>query len=340
MPSSEAPARELREADGVLGAVPLESAEIVVPKVARRSSPRLANVERLRLIAMYEIVAFHVSEHRLPIIAGLGLPIFLLLNNAFNCTLAARMGTLAFLRTKVSRLFVPWVLWDLIYAGVLVLERLRHGEPLLDGFSLRMLVGGTYDHLWFVPFSLAGALLIAWLQERTKQHSHALVLGLSFGVGCALAIGNAWLVGAHEIEWPVLQWLFALPAVPFGVALGRAVIAANRTLLVRLAGVALGLALVCLGLGLFVEVPHMVRRYAVSMAIVGLGFLWPGQMDPVSQRLAPLLFGVYLCHPLLVRIYQAAHLPEPGTALFAAIIFGAAALFVVLLRRGPLRTLV
>ena len=44
-----------------------------------RSSPRLANVERLRLVAMYEIVAFHVSEHRLPIVAGLGLPVFLLL---------------------------------------------------------------------------------------------------------------------------------------------------------------------------------------------------------------------------------------------------------------------
>jgi hypothetical protein len=61
-----------------------------------RSSARLANVERLRLLAMFEIVAFHVSEQRLPVLAGLGLPVFLLLNNAFNCTLAERMGTRAF----------------------------------------------------------------------------------------------------------------------------------------------------------------------------------------------------------------------------------------------------
>jgi len=76
------------------------------------------------------------------------------------------------------------------------------------------------------------------------------------------------------------------------------------------------------------------------MAIVGLAFVWPGKMDPVSQRVAPLLFGVYLSHPLLVRIYQAAHLPELGTALFAAIVFCAAALLVVVFRRGPLRHLV
>ena len=36
----------------------------------RRVSPRLANVERLRLVAMYEIVAFHVSEQRLPVVAA------------------------------------------------------------------------------------------------------------------------------------------------------------------------------------------------------------------------------------------------------------------------------
>src|SRR6187401_3024827 len=94
------------------------------------SAPRLANVERLRLVAMFEIVAFHVSEHRLPILAGLGLPVFLLLNNAFNTTLTERRGTSAFLNSKLSRLLVPWILWSLIYLSVLLLERWRHEEPL------------------------------------------------------------------------------------------------------------------------------------------------------------------------------------------------------------------
>src|SRR6188768_3405021 len=99
-----------------------------------RSSPRLANVERLRLVAMLEIVAFHASEQRLPIVAGLGLPVFLLLNNAFNCTLAERRGTKAFLDAKVSRLLVPWLVWSVVYGGLVVAERLRHHEPIADAF--------------------------------------------------------------------------------------------------------------------------------------------------------------------------------------------------------------
>ena len=87
----------------------------------RKSSERLANVERLRIVAMLEIVTFHVGEaigsgaHRLPVVAGLGLPVFLLLNNAFNCTLVERMGTRKFLDVKVSRLLLPWLIWSGVY---------------------------------------------------------------------------------------------------------------------------------------------------------------------------------------------------------------------------------
>src|SRR5215510_14800500 len=137
-----------------------------------RSSPRLANVERLRLVAMYEIVAFHVSEHRLPVVTGLGLPVFLLLNNVFNTTLAERMGTRAFLNTKVSRLLLPWVIWNVISLALLLAERLRHGETLTQGFSFMMVLGGTYEHLWFVPFALLGAVLLAGAQVLTSTVSN------------------------------------------------------------------------------------------------------------------------------------------------------------------------
>jgi len=303
------------------------------------SATRLANVERLRLVAMFEIVAFHVSEHRLPILAGLGLPVFLLLNNAFNCTLAERRGTRAFLDSKLSRLLVPWLLWSLIYLSVVLLERLRHDEPLTEGFSIWMLIGGTYVHLWFVPFALAGAVLIAWLQARTAHISAWVVTLASLLCGAALTVFNAWLLAPGAIQWPALQWLFALPALPFGFALGRAVLG-GRPILVRMAWFAGAAAALGLGLAFAGVVPEMVRRYGVALLLVSLAFLWPGRPEPVSQRLAPLLFGIYLSHPLLVRVYQAAHLPPLPEALFAALIFAAAAALVALLQRSPLRPLV
>jgi surface polysaccharide O-acyltransferase-like enzyme len=330
----------------MLEAKPLETVEYPVAvsgvATAERSmaTVRLANVERLRLIAMFEIVAFHVSERRLPIIAGLGLPTFLLLNNAFNCTLSERMGSAAFLRIKVSRLLMPWLVWSLVYGAVLVLERLRHGEPLGEAFSVWMIVGGTYDHLWFVPFALVGSLFVTWLQATTRQLPHRRVVFASLAAGSAVAGLVALILSTFSIDWPALQWLFALPSPVLGFAVGRAVLGADRKLMTQVSTFACIAALGCWALSTALTVPEEVTRYATSLGVLSLAFMWPGPADWMSQRLTPLLFGIYLTHPLILRAYQATHFPSPPVALFAALVFAAAALLVIGLRHTPLRRLV
>jgi len=322
------------------------AAEAAAPAPRREPSERLANVERLRIVAMLEIVTFHVGgavgsdDYRLPLVGGLGLPVFLLLNNAFNCTLTERMGTRAFLDLKVSRLVLPWLIWSGIYAGMVVAEKVRHEEPLADAFSPWMIIGGTYSHLWFVPFALFGSLLIAGLQARTKEVSHRLMAGLTLGLGCAVVLVAAWLLHVEEIQWPLLQWLFALPSPLLGFALGRVLMSRDRRLLRGLAALLSVVAVVTLAAALIWSVPEMDRRYAVSMALVGLFFLLPGKADALSRRLTPLLFGMYLIHPLLVRVYQGAHLPGVPVALLGVLVFLSAALLVELLRRSPLKRLV
>jgi surface polysaccharide O-acyltransferase-like enzyme len=318
--------------------LPLAGSAAIVER--RTAAVRLANVERLRLIAMFEIVAFHVSEQRLPIIAGLGLPTFLLLNNAFNCTLSERMGSAAFLRIKVSRLLMPWLVWSVVYGAVLVLERLRHDEPLVEGFSAWMIIGGTYDHLWFVPFALFGGVLVAWLQATTRQLPDRAVVLASLMTGSSLAALVAFIFSSFSIDWPALQWLFALPSPVLGFAVGRAVLGGDRKLIAQTATLACIAALGCWALSTGLTVPEVVTRYATSLGVLGLAFMWPGQADGVSQRLTPLLFGIYLVHPLILRMYLASHLPIPPVTPFAALVFVAAALVVVGLRRTPLRRLV
>lgn len=333
-----------REGVSTHGAPVDTASPVPLPEAAvaerRSGSQRLANVERLRLVAMFEIVAFHVSEHRLPIIAGLGLPSFLLLNNAFNCTLSARMGTRAFLRTKVSKLLLPWLVWSALYALVIVLEKLRHHESVTEAFSPWMLVGGTYIHLWFVPFALAGGLFAAGLQARTKQASAGLMTIVMLSFGGALLAGCAWLIGHRQVEWPALQWLFALPSPLLGFALGRTILAADRKLLLAVVVGTSLLAVACQALASYADVPSMVTRYATSLALVALAFLWPGRPDRFSQRLTPLLFGIYLTHPLIVRTYMALHLPSLGVFPLALLVFFGSVLLVVALRRTPLRSLV
>jgi len=174
-----------------------------------RSAERLANVERLRIVAMLEIVTFHVGgaldtdDYRLPVVAGLGLPVFLLLNNAFNCTLAERRGTRAFLDAKVSRLLLPWLVWSVVYAGVVLAERVRHGEAVVAVFSWRTILGGTYTHLWFVPFALFGSLLIAGLQVETRSASHRRVAWLALAAGSLVVALAALLLALTDAEWPL-----------------------------------------------------------------------------------------------------------------------------------------
>lgn len=326
---------------------PREAANLTLGAAARRQpSERLANLERLRIVAMLEIVTFHVGAaaggeaYRLPVVGGLGLPVFLLLNNAFNCTLSERMGTRSFLDVKVSRLLLPWLIWSGVYASVLVAEKVRHGEPVGEAFSPWMIIGGTYIHLWFVPFALFGSLLIAGLQARTKAVSHRLMLAVMLGVGSAIVLAAGWLLHVRELEWPLLQWLFALPSPLLGFALGRVLLARDRRLLSGLAVLLAIVALATLAASLALTVPEMDRRYAVSMALVCAFLLWPGKADALSRRLTPLLFGVYLMHPLLVRLYQGAHLPSLPVPVLGILVFVVAAVVVELVRRSPLERLV
>ena len=331
-----------------------ETAPVLAPArhdvdVAPRREPaeRLANVERLRIVAMLEIVTFHVGgamgteEYRLPIVGGLGLPVFLLLNNAFNCTLAERRGTRAFLDAKVSRLLLPWLVWSVVYAGVVVAERLRHDEPVAEVFlSWRTLLGGTYTHLWFVPFALFGSVLIAGLQVNTSAVSQRLMAALSLVLGGLFVLIDARILAATASQWPLQQWLFALPSLLLGFGLGRVLLANDRRLARGLAALLSLVAIALVAAGWLVPMSEMGRRYAVSMALVGAFFTWPGSSDALSRRLTPLLFGIYLTHPLVLRLYQAAHLPYVQPALLGVVVFAAAALLVDVLRRTPLRSVV
>ena len=338
-----------KQARAAVGAAPQNVVPLSDVAAVQRKQPaeRLANVERLRIVAMLEIVTFHVGgavgleEYRLPIVGGLGLPVFLLLNNAFNCTLAERRGTRAFLDAKVSRLLVPWLVWSAVYAAVVAAERLRHAEPIAEAFlSWRALLGGTYTHLWFVPFAMFGSVSIAAAQARTRAVSHRSMAAWSLALGTLLVALDGLILARFDSQWPVQQWLFALPSLLLGFALGRVLLAADRTLSRLLAVLLVVVAALVAAASWVAPVGDIVRRYAVSMALVGVFFSWPGNSDALSRRLTPLLFGVYLTHPLILRLYQAAHLPYVHPALLGVLLFIAAAGLVELLRKTPLRSLV
>ena len=300
---------------------------------------RLANVERLRVLAMLEIVRYHDHDDRLLWVGGLGLPTFLLLTNLFNTTLTEKRGLSKFLADKRERLFLPWVFWSLLYGGVLAVTALRHSQPLSEVLSWNMILAGTNSHLWFVPFALFSAGLVAGAQYLTRSLPDRPVAYSAAGVGLVvlLVIG---LMPQYPFEAPIPQWLLSLPSSFFGFALGRFVLAWDGKVQVRdMVPIAIVCAIGAVAFGVFA--PNMlIWRYSVSILIVFVAFLRPGTIDPISKFMSPLLFGIYLAHPfighrMLVKIPGLEH-----SQLFFIADFVITAIAVHLLKKTPLRRFV
>jgi hypothetical protein len=288
---------------------------------------------------MLEIVRYHDHDDRLMWIGGLGLPTFLLLTNLFNTTLTEKRGISTFLADKRERLFMPWIFWSLLYAGVLAVTALRHDEPLGSVLSWQMILAGTSSHLWFVPFALFSAGLVAGAQYLTRGLPHRPVAFGAAALGLVVLLSFG-LMPQYELEAPIPQWLLSLPSSFFGFALGRLVLAGEGRPLVR---DMLPIAVVAgIGAILFGVVSHnlLIWRYSVSLLIVFAAFLRPGKVDPLSKFLSPLLFGIYLAHHFIAERVLVKFAAIDHSQLLFVVDFAITAVVVYLLKKTLLRRFV
>ena len=267
------------------------------PTLAAKAE-RLANVERLRVLAMLEIVRYHDHDDRLPFIGGLGLPTFLLLTNLFNATLTERRGVNKFLIDKRERLFLPWIFWSAVYGAMLLISAWRHGEDLSSVLSWQMILAGTSSHLWFVPFAMFSAGLVAGAQVLTRRlPDRATAFSAAIlGVVVLLTMG---LLPDVDRPAPIPQWMIAIPSSFFGFALGRlALIGEGKPQERDLLPLAVFALIGALVFGLW-QPNMLIWRYCVSLLLVFVVFLVPGKPDGLSKFMSPLLFGIYLAHHLV-----------------------------------------
>jgi len=131
---------------------------------------------------MFEIVAFHTLDGgRLPVIAGLGLPTFLLLSAAFSVVSADRRGPAFVAGLKLRKLGLAWLFWCAVYAVVLSALAVRHGAPWYAPFHTPwMLLYGPRIHLWFIP---AAGSISAYLHAATRHLDRHVISLLWLGIG-------------------------------------------------------------------------------------------------------------------------------------------------------------
>lgn len=308
----------------------------------RTASARVASIERLRLFAMFEIVAFHTRvEERLPIVGGLGLPLFLVLSTAFSAVSADRRDARHVLRSKLRYVGVAWLFWCAIYALHDVLRAVHQGRPIGSVFDPAMLFYGPTVHLWFAPFAIFAGSAAAVAYERTRSARPASRLWAALLIGVAYGMLLAPWVSAPV---PIGQWAFAFPSIFLGFALGVVMLAPPGEQWWR------GLIAVPLLLFALLAGPHLehaggdsLRRFALAFAIVVAALALPGRMDRVTRSLAPYMLGVYFVHVLVHDIGLALFAPNLTRALshgetivVSVLVYAGSLAVVVLMSRTPL----
>jgi fucose 4-O-acetylase-like acetyltransferase len=259
---------------------------------------RNCNLERLRIVAIFGIVWFHFEHIHFRIIAYSGLPVFLLLSAA----LAARSGGggfITFAKKRWDRLMVPWIVWCLIYSCPKLFDVIVRHEDVSDVFTWPMALSGTRAQLWYLPFIFLVSLGIYPALNAVKLLSPVRVVLVVVALGCFGIVSSSLLLQYHtRIPDPFKQWIFALPAVALGFALGRvqgAIMPGHKKLFFT----GIGIATVLLCLVLFVAGFHKLAiPYACGTVLVCGAFIGPGNKNPFMVSWAPLTFGIYLMYPL------------------------------------------
>jgi len=305
------------------------------------SSARVANIDRLRILAAIGIVWFHTENAPYRHIAYAGLPIFLLIFCSLLTSHGKDVSTGEFFKRRWNRLMLPWLFWSAVYGLCRVAKAFftGHAEPIESMFSAETLLAGTSIHLWYLPYAFLWGLIIHALNRRTSDLDAEPIIALSTAAGMALLAIHATGMWTN-LPRPLPQWEFGLAALPLGVALGKCHMVPSRDRQrLLLAGIALIVAIECqvlhrLGFGTSV-VPH-----GIAVLLVCLAYGWPIQGGRIALSMAPLAFGVYLIHPLVGHALRGVPQISGSYGLVIPLTVSVAALVTLILKRTPLKRFV
>jgi surface polysaccharide O-acyltransferase-like enzyme len=269
-----------------------------------------------RLLAVYAIVWLHnVQSPALERSRALGrfaVPLFVFLTIFLVFEGVSRNPWRSwgqYARSRAVRLYLPFLAWSGIYLAFKAIKgRLLPGEPN-DYPGIEILWLGACYHLWFLPFILAVSLLAFGAAKLVVARPGWVPLLVVVFVAAGLALG--FLPSPARLATLSEYWALvpnALPAVAWGLALavacrtlGAGALEDRRAALGGAVAFALATAWV-----------WHAGRARLAETVAGLAVLLVA-LTPVDQRrfarfgrAGSLAFGIYLCHVLWIKIFQAA----------------------------------
>jgi surface polysaccharide O-acyltransferase-like enzyme len=326
--------------------LPSDSKDISFSKEAASDRPRLMGLDLLRGLAMVAVILLHADEwggvEKLPgswptwvELSNFAVPFFLAASFYLSVSKLIASPQQPFpLRTRLSRLMIPYVSWTVIY---LVYKIIRYGllgklsllQSLASDPILIIFVGGAGFHLYFLPLLMTGTALLkplsGWLLKYLRGWVGSLLLLVSIilyegliatknTVDIASGIAFAgWFDSAitHNFLlrplWVYLAWgVRCLPYIAFAVLLSPWI--SKQLAGFRSWGAFLGWAIVFLGINLYgyrILPPGLLevsRGYAGVFFAIALSYRL--QPHPLIVSLGSCSFGIYLSHLLFLEVLQ------------------------------------
>jgi surface polysaccharide O-acyltransferase-like enzyme len=314
----------------------LDVPRILPARVLRRAEPtpalvslpleRVAGVDLLRIMAAVGIIWFHMEGAPHRGIGYAGLPVFLLIFFSLVTRQSPARTTVEFVSRRWQRLLKPWLFWSLVYGSCQLAKAAATADwhPLHEILSVKTLFIGTWVHLWYLPYAFVLGLLLHVLNQRISAVNpdaqrrcgpdaqpdrtaalrawggHVAVVVTATVVGVVTLAACAAHLAGRALTPPLPQWEFGLATIPLGLAVGRSLAVPSRRaqawLLLMIAGATVGVSALLTSLGF----RSMAVPYSLAVVLVCLAYLWPVRSNAFISAVAPLTFGIYLIHPLVI----------------------------------------
>ena len=348
------PAVLRRNVDAIVPATEVAAAPPRVRPDASAKPRRDADLDAMRFLASAGVVWVHAAAVSPSGIGRFAVPMYVvaaILLTTFSLRKRPDQPLASYLGARWARLYPAFLFWCVIY------EAFRQAKWLIRGGIRNVhvepldFIGGTYEHLWYLPYLLVASLLTVPLMRLAIRNTTA---RRTIGVASAI-VGFAWailpvpkMISSIPVE---SSWLFFQPvwwATPsLFLAIALACVALERGV-----GLTMPRSLGLLGLAMFAAGAYVnwsvtSQPYLLSATLAGIGVVWfagAGLMPRwIANTLGPLGatlgLGIYLSHVLFLRLWvmiaERAHLhPSIVTdvASFAIALAGAIALSTLLRR--------
>lgn len=256
-----------------------------------RGTVRNQNIEMLRIVAAFGVVAFHAGVNPVNVYYA-GLVVFLALSPMFE------MGANFQRRRSAGQLaqtfLLPFAFWFPVYGLVNVAKH----KPFLLEYTPLGVLAGTSIHLWFLPFMFLVLLGLNQLKHDRIRRPLAVVAMLATLL--LVLTSPAWGHQPNLVRAPLGQWLHALVAVFIGAGLGLSKNSVPMRLFIIGVG-AISLALLwCQNDPLYSPLAYTVG-FAALLVALATPPRWTRHWD--VGLISGCMMGVYLMHPIALTVF-------------------------------------